>query len=54
MFDIFLLNLLKLMCKLRPSSYLVSIIDDFFLNKAYKTIVKLERAKKYNYSAKKN
>ncbi len=53
MFDIFLLNLLKLMCKLRPSSYLVSIIDNFYLNKAYKTILKLEKAKKYNYSAKK-
>lgn len=53
MFDIIQINIIKLACKLFPVSSLSKKINTFYLDKAYKTLSKLENAKKNNFSASK-
>ena len=53
MFDIILINIMKLAYKLFPISLLAKKINTFYIHKSYKTISKLENAKKNNFSASK-
>ena len=53
MFDIIQINIMKLGYKLFPVSLLAKKINTFYVDKAYKTLQKLENAKKNNFSANK-
>lgn len=53
MFDTIQINILKLAYKLFPVNSLAKKINNFYVDKAYKTLSKLENAKKNNFSASK-